>query len=146
MCTVYDRMYGDFPAKNTVCTLYIPINVWFWPTLPISFTNSKRTPQKGKGNPLAVSIWLFACEFVFSSTTRRPPPKICFLFLKPLSLLLLSSSLSSLSLLRLLLARADGAAWVRAAFVCKESVLLGCSDLLCMRKRCSLVLFSQCPC
>jgi hypothetical protein len=24
---------GDFPAKNTVYTLYIPINVWFWPTL-----------------------------------------------------------------------------------------------------------------
>jgi len=26
-------MYGDFPAKNTVYTPYIPINVWFWPTL-----------------------------------------------------------------------------------------------------------------
>ena len=24
-------MYGDFPAKNTVCTLYIRINIWFWP-------------------------------------------------------------------------------------------------------------------
>ena len=23
------------PAKNTVCTPYIPINVWFWPTLQI---------------------------------------------------------------------------------------------------------------
>jgi hypothetical protein len=23
LCTVYDRMYGDFPAKITVCTLYI---------------------------------------------------------------------------------------------------------------------------
>jgi hypothetical protein len=23
-------MYGDFPAKNTVYTPYIPINVWFW--------------------------------------------------------------------------------------------------------------------
>jgi len=33
--TVYDRMYGDFPAKNTTCTLYIPINVWFWPTLAL---------------------------------------------------------------------------------------------------------------
>ena len=30
---VYDRMYGDFPAKITVHTPYIPINVWFWPTL-----------------------------------------------------------------------------------------------------------------
>ena len=29
-------MYGDFPAKNTVCTPYIPKNVWFWPTLLIS--------------------------------------------------------------------------------------------------------------
>jgi len=35
ICTVYDRMYGDFPAKNTVCTPYIPTNVWFWPTLGI---------------------------------------------------------------------------------------------------------------
>jgi hypothetical protein len=26
-------MYGDFPAKNTVDTPYIPMNVWFWPTL-----------------------------------------------------------------------------------------------------------------
>jgi hypothetical protein len=26
-------MYGEFPAKNTVYTPYIPINVWFWPTL-----------------------------------------------------------------------------------------------------------------
>jgi len=32
----YDRMYGDFPAKNTVCTPYIPINVWFRPTLRIT--------------------------------------------------------------------------------------------------------------
>jgi hypothetical protein len=24
-------MYGDFPAKNTVCKPYTPINVWFWP-------------------------------------------------------------------------------------------------------------------
>jgi len=31
--TVYDRMYGDLPAKNAVYTPYIPINVWFWPTL-----------------------------------------------------------------------------------------------------------------
>jgi hypothetical protein len=23
ICTVYDRMYGDFPAKNTVYTPYI---------------------------------------------------------------------------------------------------------------------------
>jgi hypothetical protein len=29
-------MYGDFPAKSTVCTPYIPINVWFWPTLVVS--------------------------------------------------------------------------------------------------------------
>jgi hypothetical protein len=26
-------MYGDFPAKNTVCAPYIPLNVWFWPIL-----------------------------------------------------------------------------------------------------------------
>jgi len=25
-------MYSDLPAKNTVFTPYIPINVWFWPT------------------------------------------------------------------------------------------------------------------
>jgi hypothetical protein len=40
-----DRMYGDFPAKNTVCTPYIPINVWFWPTLNNykTFVNEKCT-------------------------------------------------------------------------------------------------------
>jgi hypothetical protein len=26
-------MHGDFPAKITVRAPYIPINVWFWPTL-----------------------------------------------------------------------------------------------------------------
>jgi hypothetical protein len=26
-------MYGYFPAKNTVHTPYMPINVWLWPTL-----------------------------------------------------------------------------------------------------------------
>ena len=40
--TVQDRMYGDFPAKNTVCTPYIPINVWFWPTLQTSPPQAKR--------------------------------------------------------------------------------------------------------
>ena len=34
--TVYDRMYGNVPAKSTVYTLYIPKNVWFWPTLCIT--------------------------------------------------------------------------------------------------------------
>jgi len=29
-------MYGDFPAKNTVYTLYTPVNVWFWPTLLVN--------------------------------------------------------------------------------------------------------------
>jgi hypothetical protein len=33
MYTVYDRVYGDFPAKNTVYTLYIHLYAWFWPTL-----------------------------------------------------------------------------------------------------------------
>ena len=33
--TVHDRMHGDFPAKNTVCTPYIPKNVCFWPTLGV---------------------------------------------------------------------------------------------------------------
>jgi hypothetical protein len=28
-------MYGDFPAKNTGYTPYIPKNVCFWPTLDI---------------------------------------------------------------------------------------------------------------
>jgi hypothetical protein len=33
MYTVYGRMYGDFPAINTVYTTYIRMYVWFWPTL-----------------------------------------------------------------------------------------------------------------
>ena len=28
MYPVYDRTYGDFPAKNTVCTPFIRRNVW----------------------------------------------------------------------------------------------------------------------
>jgi len=28
-------MYGDFTARNTVRTPYIPIHVWFWPTLEV---------------------------------------------------------------------------------------------------------------
>jgi hypothetical protein len=28
-------MYGDFSAKNTVCTPYIREQNWFWPTLII---------------------------------------------------------------------------------------------------------------
>ena len=28
-------MYGNYPTKNTVCTPYIPMNVWIWPTLHI---------------------------------------------------------------------------------------------------------------
>jgi hypothetical protein len=43
--TVHDRMYGDFPARNTVYALYIPINVWSWPTLHIYVcTEYTRTP------------------------------------------------------------------------------------------------------
>jgi len=34
--TVYDSMNGDFPAKNTGHTPYLPIHVWFWPTLIIN--------------------------------------------------------------------------------------------------------------
>ena len=30
MYTVYGRMYGDFPAINTVYTTYIRMYVWFW--------------------------------------------------------------------------------------------------------------------
>jgi len=32
---VYDRMYGNFPAKITVSTPYVPIHVWFWPNLTV---------------------------------------------------------------------------------------------------------------
>ena len=55
-------MYGDFPAKSTVCTLYVTMNVWFWPTLHIREKKLKRrggqsqpkegTPAKeGDGEP-----------------------------------------------------------------------------------------------
>ena len=32
---IYDRMFGDFPAKNTVHTPYIYIYIWFWPALVV---------------------------------------------------------------------------------------------------------------
>jgi len=41
ICAVYDRMYGDFPAKNTVCTRFIPRHVWFWPALNIEWGCTK---------------------------------------------------------------------------------------------------------
>jgi hypothetical protein len=43
-------MYGDTPAKNTVYTPCIPINVWFWPTQYISSstTSTCRTTHKPK--------------------------------------------------------------------------------------------------
>jgi len=42
-------MYGNFPAKNTIYTPYIPINVWFWPTLFITQrTPSYRIPSVGR--------------------------------------------------------------------------------------------------
>jgi len=31
---MYDRAYGDFPAKNIVYTPY-HVYIWFWPTLHI---------------------------------------------------------------------------------------------------------------
>jgi hypothetical protein len=40
----YDRMYGKFPGKNTVCTPCILINVWFWPTLVV-FHSPWRGPE-----------------------------------------------------------------------------------------------------
>jgi len=33
--TVYDRIFGDFPAKNAVYTPYT-VYIWFWPTLHMS--------------------------------------------------------------------------------------------------------------
>jgi hypothetical protein len=34
-------MYGDFPAKITVCTPYIRKSFWFWPTLTFSWDTSE---------------------------------------------------------------------------------------------------------
>jgi hypothetical protein len=30
-------MYGDFPARNTVCAPYIRISIWFWPILAMLY-------------------------------------------------------------------------------------------------------------
>ena len=43
--TVYDHMYGDFPAKDTVYTPYIHINVWFWPTPNMNNLAEQHTHQ-----------------------------------------------------------------------------------------------------
>jgi len=43
--TVYDRVYGKFPAKNTVYTPCICMYVWFWPTLQISFQLTGHSPS-----------------------------------------------------------------------------------------------------
>ena len=57
---------------------------------------------------------LFACDFTLCSTILLlyAPPKTCFLFLKPLSLLLLLLHACVRACVR-----AGGAAWVRAALV-----------------------------
>ena len=58
-------MYGDFPAKNTVYTPYIPINVWFWPTLHIGRDRRWVIPvciiQVSTDGVVCVSVC--ACEF-----------------------------------------------------------------------------------
>ena len=56
MHTVYDRMYGDFPAKNTVYTPYICMYVWFWPSLYIGFPNCIK-----EGKVLGCKITLALC-------------------------------------------------------------------------------------
>ena len=42
-------MHDDFPFKNTVCTPYIPVNVWFWPTLQVSVRCESARKWEGCG-------------------------------------------------------------------------------------------------
>jgi len=68
ICTVYDRMYGAFPAESTVCTPYIPRNVWFWPallvvllaqsTLLVVVASTEHTPHSAASTVLAHSTSL----------------------------------------------------------------------------------------
>ena len=79
----------------------------------------------------------------------------CFCYTQKVSLLLALSSLSSLlllgALLVLVLARADGSAWVQADLVrdlacrtsCSNCSSASCQALSCVRKHCSLVLQNQ---
>jgi hypothetical protein len=48
-------MYGDFLAKNTACTPYMPINVWFWPTLTTCIRKYKQK-QKQHTEPQATHV------------------------------------------------------------------------------------------
>jgi len=55
MYTVYDRMYGHSPAKNTVYTPYMRMYVRFWPTLQMGHQITNQTRISGMSNmePLA---------------------------------------------------------------------------------------------
>jgi len=97
-------MYGDFPAKNTVCTPYIPINVWFWLTLHMTQTYTQRTllPQ--------VLITLLGCCAIFRTL---PPSSVLDGYARSLGARLytcnaadLSSALAALARLRFLPVRA----------------------------------------
>jgi hypothetical protein len=59
--TVYDRLYGDFPAKNTVYTPYIPTNVWLWPTLRMSL--AERTQHS------LYTVYTYKCMVMANPTT-----------------------------------------------------------------------------
>jgi len=49
-------MYGDFPAKNTVYTPYLPMNVWFWPTLHNRYACSNQHEARGRGSDMMVTV------------------------------------------------------------------------------------------
>jgi hypothetical protein len=48
-------MYSDFPAKDTVHTPYVPINVWFWPTLITPWLSPKKMVLNCNLRALALS-------------------------------------------------------------------------------------------
>ena len=43
-------MHGNFPANKTVCAPYIPLNVWFWPTLAYIHQQMLRASNLTTGN------------------------------------------------------------------------------------------------
>jgi hypothetical protein len=58
ICTVFDRIFGDFPAINTIHTVFI----WFWPTLHTEQSLESLYPWWGPDNcKTLATVYLKQC-------------------------------------------------------------------------------------
>ena len=73
-------MYGDFPAKNTVCTPYIRTNIWSGPPSMCTMHASMRTHNEALATLahcvfVCVCVCVCVCAWVCSGAARYPHAK-----------------------------------------------------------------------